>query len=69
MRVSLSFSSSSKSSNSAQPVIDIVKKFNEKKLCSCIIAISEINMFLSYIRDISHAAIILLDNKIPDDDE
>ena len=69
MRASLSFSSSSNSTSSAEPVADIITKINKQNICSCIVAISEINKLSPYFRNISHAAILLLDIKIPDDDE
>jgi hypothetical protein len=65
----LSFSSSSKSASSATPVADIVKTMNQKKIISCIVGISKINMFSNYITKISHAAILLSDSKIGDDDD
>jgi len=60
----ISFSSSSKSSSSATAVTDIVKQWGQNTIASCVLGISKLNIASNLLNKISHAALLLLPEKI-----
>ena len=65
----ISFNSSSKSSSSANAVTDIIKQWGQNTIASCILGISKINIASNFINRISHAALLLLPEKIDYDED
>ena len=65
----ISFNSSSKSSSSANAVTDIIKQWGQNTIASCILGISKINIASNLINKISHAALLLLPEKIDYDED
>ena len=52
---------------SLEAVVDVVRKINEKKICSCIVGISKINKKIIF--NLSHSAILLLPYNIEEYDD
>lgn len=68
----ISFNSSSKSTSSAFSVKDVITRWGNNTIGSCVLGISRINLASDYINKISHAALLLLDKNIDydkDEDE
>ena len=68
----ISFNSSSKSTSSAFSVKDVITRWGNNTIASCVLGISKINFTSDYINKISHSALLLLDKNIDydkDEDE
>ena len=65
----ISFNSSSNSSSSANAVTDIIKQWGQNTIASCVLGISKINIASNLINKISHAALLLLPEKIDYDED
>lgn len=65
----LSFNFSSRSSSSATAVTDIIKKWGQNTIASCILGFSYINIASYLINKVKHTALLLLPEKIDYDDE